>query len=74
MKARIAVTRWEESAMNWSQARRDAIKFARVTRSNPDDASSPVTGLWAVYRRGTILEGESAENAIAQGVAVEVDE
>jgi hypothetical protein len=74
MKAKLAVTRWEESALHWPQARRDAIQFARVTRSNPEDASSPVTGLWAVYRKGTILEGESAENAIAQGVAVEVTE
>jgi hypothetical protein len=74
MKAQITVTRWEESAIHWSFERRNAIQFARVTRSNPDDPNSPITGLWAVYRRGTILEGDSAENAIAQGVAEEVTE
>jgi len=74
MKAKVAVTRWEESAMHWPQPRKDAIKFARVTRVDPDNPESGISGLWAVYRRGTILEGESAENAIAQGVAVEVTE
>jgi hypothetical protein len=74
MKAIIKAKRWEESAIYWPLDRRTAIQFARVTRSNPDDPNSPITGLWAVYRRGTILEGDSAENAIAQGVAEEVTE
>ena len=74
MKAIIKAKRWEESVIHWPLDRRNAIQFARVTRSNPDDPNSPITGLWAVYRRGTIIEGESAENAIAQGVAVEVTE
>ena len=74
MKAKITTTRWEESAIHWPLDRRNAIQFARVTRSNPDDPNSPITGLWAVYRRGTILEGDSAKNAVAQGVAEEVTE
>jgi hypothetical protein len=74
MKAKLIVRRWEETAMHWPQSRRDAIQFARVTRSNPDDPKSPIVGQWAVYGKGTILEGDSAENAIAQGVAVEVTE
>jgi len=74
MKAKLIVRRWEETAMHWPLDRRDAIQFARATRSNPDDATSPIVGLWAVYGKGTILEGDSAEKAIAQGVAEEVTE
>jgi hypothetical protein len=74
MKAKVVVKRWEENAMTWPQARKDAIQFARITRSVQDDPDSPVTGLWAVYRKGTILQGDSALLAVAQGAAVEVDE
>jgi hypothetical protein len=73
MKAILNVTRWEETALHWSPERRAAIRFARVTRTDPENPESPITGLWAVYRRGTILEGESAEKAIAEGVAEEVE-
>lgn len=74
MKAKLLVTRWEESALHWTPERKAAIRFARITRTDPDNPESAVSGLWAVYRKGTILEGESAENAIAQGVAEEVAE
>ena len=74
MKAKVVLKRWEESALNWSQARQESIAFARVTHSNPEDPNSPVTGLWAVYRKGTVLEGDSAVLAIAEGAAVEVTE
>jgi hypothetical protein len=74
MKAEIIVKRWEENAINWPQSRKDLIQFARVTRSNPEDANSPINGLWAVYRKGTILEGDSAMLAIAEGAAVEVEQ
>jgi hypothetical protein len=74
MKAKLLVTRWEESALHWTPERKATIRFARITRYVPEDQDSPITGLWAVYRNGTILEGESAENAIAQGVAEEVAE
>ena len=74
MKAVLKVTRWEESAMSWPLERKAAIKFARITSTDPEKPDSPISGLWAVHRKGTILEGESAENAIAQGVAEEVSE
>lgn len=74
MRAILTAKRWEESALHWTEERRAAIQFARITRFNPEEADSAITGLWAVYRKGTILEGESAENAIAQGVAEEVME
>ena len=74
MKAVLKVTRWEESAIGWSEQRKAAIRFARITRIDPDNPESAVSGLWAVYRKGTILEGESAQNAIDQGVAEEVQE
>lgn len=74
MKAKLIVTRWEESALGWNEERKAAIQFARVTRIDPENEESAISGLWAVYRKGTILEGESAENAVALGVAVEVTE
>lgn len=74
MKAILKVTRWEESAIGWSEERKAGIRFARITRTDPDNPESAISGLWAVYRKGTILDGESAENAIAQDVAEEVTE
>lgn len=74
MKAQIVVKRWEQDALNWPKARKDAIQFARVTRYEQENPDSALTGLWAVHRKGTILEGESAEEAIAAGVAIEVTE
>lgn len=74
MRAILTAKRWEESAMHWPPERRAAIQFARITRIDPDDPESRISGLWACYRKGTILEGESAQNAIAQGVAEEVVE
>lgn len=74
MKAILKVTRWEESAIGWSEERKAGIRFARITRKDPENPESAICGLWAVYRKGTILEGDSAQNAIAQGVAEEVAE
>lgn len=74
MRAILIAKRWEESALHWTPERKATIQFARITRYVPEDQDSPITGLWACYRKGTILEGESAENAIAQGVAEEVAE
>lgn len=55
----------------WTEERKAAVLFAR---EEVHPLSGYVIGLLAVYRRGDILEGLSAENAIAQGVAEEVVE
>lgn len=74
MKAILTAKRWEESAMHWTPERKAAIQYARVTLTDPDNPESPISGLWAVYRKGTILDGDSAANALAYGVAEEVTE
>ena len=71
MKARLLVRRWEESMLGWTEERKAAVLFAR---EETEPISGKVVGLWAVYRNGNILEGSSAENTIAQGVAEEVIE
>lgn len=73
MKAKLT-KRWEEDATRWTAEQKAAIKFARVTLSDPDDPKSVVTGLWAVYGKGTEFEGEKAAMLVAAGLAVEVTE
>lgn len=73
MKAKL-IKRWEEDATRWTPEQKAAIKFSRVTLSNPEDPESIVTGLWAVYAKGTQFEGEKAAMLIANGLAVEVAE
>jgi len=66
VKAKLTVKRWEENATLWPAHRKAEIVFARQA-----DGSDEV---FAVYGRGNILTGESAESAIAAGVAEEVTE
>lgn len=73
MKAKL-IKRWEEDATRWTPEQKAAIQFSRVTLSIPDDPESIVTGLWAVYRKGTEFEGEKAAMLIEAGLAVEVAE
>lgn len=73
MKAKLTKP-WEEDALSWPQERKNSIKFARVTLSDPNDPDSRVTGLWAVHPRGTVFEGAKAEMLIRLGVAVQVAE
>lgn len=70
VKARLTVKRWEEDATRWPADRKAAAMF---TRAVMDDGEN-ITGLFAVYGRGSILTGESAQNAVAAGVAEEVSE
>jgi hypothetical protein len=70
VKARLTVKRWEEDATKWSLVRQAAIVFARAVT----DEAENVTALFAVYGRGNILTGESAQAAIAAGVAEEIAE
>jgi hypothetical protein len=71
MKAQILVRRWKESMLGWTEERKAAVLFAS---EETDPNTGRVVALWAVYGRGHILEGLSAEKAIAQGVAEEVVE
>jgi hypothetical protein len=73
MKAKL-IKRWEEDAMRWTPQQKAAIKFARVTLSDPDDPTTVVTGLWSVYAKGTQFEGEKAAMLVAAGLAVEITE
>ena len=55
-----------ESTEGWSAERIAAIQFAvQVHDEDPIEA---------IYKRGTIVEGDLAERAIAAGKAVEVTE
>ena len=57
--------------LGWTEERKAAVLFAS---EETDPNTGRVIAIWAVYGRGNILEGLSAENAIAQGVAEEVVE
>ena len=71
MKAKLLVRKWRESMLGWTEERKAAVLFAS---EETDPNTGRVIAIWAVYGRGNILEGLSAENAIAQGVAEEVVE
>jgi hypothetical protein len=57
--------------LGWTEERKAAVLFAS---EETDPNTGRVVALWAVYGRGHVLEGLSAENAMAQGVAEEVVE
>ena len=57
--------------LGWTEERKAAVLFAS---EETDPNTGRVIAIWAVYGRGNIFEGLSAENAIAQGVAEEVVE
>lgn len=71
MRAKLLVRKWRESMLGWTEERKAAVLFAS---EETDPNTGRVIAIWAVYGRGNILEGLSAENAIAQGVAEEVVE
>ena len=71
MRAKLLARRWRESMLGWTEERKAAVLFAS---EETDPNTGRVIAIWAVYGRGNILEGLSAENAIAQGVAEEVVE
>jgi len=66
MKAKLTVKYWEEDAERWPFSRLEHIVFARQT----DDGQS----YFACHRRGSILTGQSAIDAVAAGVAEEIPE
>ena len=66
MQARL-IKRWEEDATRWTQAEKNAIRFARTYAEAP-------TKLFCVHAKGTIFEGEKAAMLIAQGLAVAVEQ
>lgn len=73
MKAKLTA-HYEEPTVGWSPERIAAIKFAtHGTRIFDKDNPTPQE-LFAIHKKGTIVEGEVAEKAIAAGVAVEVTE
>ena len=70
MRAKLITRRWEENTAGWSVERRDAIKYARSVL----DESGAELEHYACYKRGQIIEGESAIALVAAGVADEVIE
>ena len=66
MKAKLTVKYWEENAESWPFSRLEHIAFAR------QDEDENI--YYACHRRGGILTGQSAIDAIAAGVAEEIPE
>lgn len=70
MRAQLTSRCLKLSTVGWPQPQIDAIQFAeRVV--DMDDIEGP---LLAVYARGAIFDSPMAEQLIADGKAVEVDE
>lgn len=73
IRARLTA-HYEEPTVGWSPERIAAIKFA-THGPRMFDADFPSPGaLFAIHKKGLIVEGELAEKAIAAGKAVLIPE
>jgi hypothetical protein len=69
MKAKL-LRNAEESTQGWTPERKAALRFAREEQ----DEAGNVTGHFACYQRGEIVEGPFAEKCVADGIAEQVTE
>lgn len=61
---------YEEPTVGWSPERIAAIKFATHGPRMFDENNPSPPALFAIHKKGLIVEGELAEKAIAAGKAV----
>lgn len=69
IKAKLTA-HYEEPTVGWSAERIAAIKFATHGKRMYDDKNPSPQALFAIHKKGLIVEGELAEKAIASGKAV----